>query len=89
MAKPYSVSLEKLIKDNGLEILYVPNDPSEIFISSRDVHCPGLMLAGHDRFFDPKRVQFLGLGEYGYLNSLTDAEKPRASSGFWRQSPAA
>ena len=64
-----------MIKDNALEILYVPSDPTMLFVSSRDVNRPGLMLAGHDKFFDPKRVQFLGLGEYGYLNSLTEEEK--------------
>ena len=88
MAKTYSVSLEKMIKDNGLEILYVPNDPSVIFISSRDVNRPGLMLAGHDRFFDPKRVQFLGLGEYGYLNSLTDAEKTESFQRLLEAKPS-
>lgn len=88
MAKTYSVSLEKMIKDNGLEILYVPNDPSVIFISSRDVNRPGLMLAGHDRFFDPKRVQFLGLGEYGYLNSLTDAEKTESFKRLLEAKPS-
>ncbi len=75
MPKTYSVSLAKMIKDNGLEILYVPNDPSVLYVSSRDANRPGLMLAGHDQFFDPKRVQFLGLGEYGYLNSLTPEGK--------------
>jgi HPr kinase/phosphorylase len=77
-----------MIKDNGLEILYVPNDPSVIFISSRDVNRPGLMLAGHDRFFDPKRVQFLGLGEYGYLNSLTDAEKTESFKRLLEAKPS-
>lgn len=87
MAKTYSVSIAKMIKDNGLEILYVPNDPSVLFISSRDVNRPGLMLAGHDRFFDPKRVQFLGLGEYGYLNSLTEEEKIESFSRLMEAKP--
>lgn len=75
MPKTYTVSIAKMIKDNALEILYVPSDPAMLFVASRDVNRPGLMLAGHDKFFDPKRVQFLGLGEYGYLNSLTEEEK--------------
>ena len=87
MAKTYSVSIAKMIKDNGLEILYVPNDPSVLFISSRDVNRPGLMLAGHDRFLDPKRVLFLGLGEYGYLNSLTEEEKIESFSRLMEAKP--
>ncbi len=87
MPKTYSVSLAKMIKDNGLEILYVPDDPEKLFVSSRDVNRPGLMLAGHDRFFDPKRVQFLGLGEYGYLNSLTDEEKTESFRRLMEANP--
>ncbi len=87
MPKTYSVSLAKMIKDNGLEILYVPNDPSVLYVSSRDVNRPGLMLAGHDQFFDPKRVQFLGLGEYGYLNSLSDEEKTESCRRLMQAKP--
>ena len=87
MPKTYSVTLAKMIKDNGLEILYVPTDPTALFVTSRDVNRPGLMLAGHDQFFDPKRVQFLGLGEYGYLNSLTDEEKAESFARLLKEKP--
>jgi HPr kinase/phosphorylase len=76
-----------MIRDNALEILYVPADPATLYVASRDVNRPGLMLAGHDRFFDPKRVQFLGLGEYGYLNSLTDEEKYESFDRFLGAKP--
>ena len=52
MPKTYSVSLAKMIKDNGLEILYVPDDPEKLFVSSRDVNRPGLFFAGYENFFD-------------------------------------
>ena len=87
MPKSYSVSLEKMIRDNALEILYTPTAPSALYVSSRDVNRPGLMLAGHDQFFDPKRVQFLGLGEYGYLNSLNEEEKTQSFRRLMEANP--
>lgn len=87
LPKTYSVTLAKMIKDNALEILSVPSDPSGLYVSSPEVNRPGLMLAGHDRFFDPKRVQFLGLGEYGFLNSLTDEERKDSLERFFSAKP--
>ena len=83
MAQTYSVSLTKVIKDNALEILATPKDPSQLLITSREVNRPGLMLCGHDGFFDPTRVQFLGKGEFGYINSLSPAERMESlETGF-------
>ena len=88
MAQTYSVSLSKLIKDNALEILATPKDPSQLLITSREVNRPGLMLCGQDRFFDPSRVQFLGKGEFGYINSLAPAERKDTLERFFSAKPA-
>ncbi len=88
MAQTYSVSLTKVIKDNKLEVLATPKDPSQLLITSREVNRPGLMLCGHDGFFDPQRVQFLGKGEFGYLNSLEAAERRNALERFFEARPA-
>ena len=42
----YSVSLAKILKDQQFETLFVPKDPSEIFITTPDVHRPGLTIPG-------------------------------------------
>lgn len=88
MAQIYSVSLTKVIKDNALEILATPKDPSQLLITSREVNRPGLMLCGQDRFFDPSRVQFLGKGEFGYINSLSPAERKESMERFFSAKPA-
>lgn len=88
MAQNYTVSLKKVIKDNSLEILATPKDPSQLHISSKDVNRPGLMLAGYDDFFDPKRVQFLGLSEFGYINSLDEKQRYRCLDHFFSTKPA-
>ena len=74
MATKYSVSLAKILKDNQFETLYIPKDPSDIFISSPDVHRPGLTIAGYDNFFDSARINFLGKAEVEYVNSFHDEE---------------
>ena len=88
MAQTYSVSLTKVIKDNALEILATPKDPSQLLITSREVNRPGLMLCGHDGFFDPSRAQFLGKGEFGYLDSLDAAERKESLERFFSARPA-
>lgn len=77
MATEYSVSLEKIIKDNGFETIYMPRAAGELYVASKDVHRPGLMLAGYDEYFNADRAQFLGLAETEYLKSLSadDREK--------------
>ena len=87
MPQTYSVTLKKIIKDNGLEILSTPKDPSQIYVISKDVNRPGLILSGPDRFFDPKRVQFLGLSEFGFLNDLTPEKRAESLERFLSTKP--
>ncbi len=75
MASKYSVSLDKLIKDFDFEVIYLPTDASELSVTSQDVNRPGLILAGRDDYFDPDRVQFLGLSEIEFLKTLSDAQQ--------------
>jgi len=45
MASKYSVTLAKLIHDNGLEVVFMPDKPQEeLLIRSQDVNRPGLCL---------------------------------------------
>ena len=87
MAQTYSVALQKLIRDNALELLYTPKDPSQIYVTSKDVNRPALILTGNDRFFDPKRVQFLGLSEFGYLNDLSPERRTASLDRFLATRP--
>ena len=88
MTQEHSVSLKKVIKDNSLEIIATPKDPSQIHIQSKDVNRPGLMLAGYDDFFDPKRIQFLGLSEFGFINSLSNDKRYSVLEHFFATHPA-
>ncbi len=71
----FSVSLEKIVKDLKLEVIYTPKNLRELFIVTADINRPGLLLAGYDEYFDPTRVQVIGNAEMGYLHTLDDKLK--------------
>ena len=73
------VDLQKIINDQKLEVLYTPEDPSGIMISSSDVNRPGLALAGFFDHFDPRRIQLLGNAECLYLSEMPEEQQDRIS----------
>lgn len=85
----YSVSLEKVIKDNKLETLYTPKSPADIYIASKDINRPGLILAGYEDYFEPERIQIVGLSEIGYLTGLPVLERQLVLERFFAKHPAA
>lgn len=74
MKSKYTVSLAKVVRDNSYEVVYSPKDVKDLYISSKEVNRPGLVLAGYMDYFEPARVQFLGLNELEFLRSLGEAE---------------
>ena len=89
MATNYSVALSKIIKDNSLEIVYLPSPAEEILISNPDVNRPGLIFAGYDNFFDNSRINFLGKTECEFINSVSPAVKRARVEHFMAKRPAA
>lgn len=75
MASNYSVSLAKILKEFSFEVLYMPADANELSVTSQDVNRPGLLLAGRDDYFDPARVQILGLSELEFLKTLSEEQQ--------------
>lgn len=89
MATQYSVSLGKLVKDNGYTVKYMPEGGEKRPVISKDVNRPGLILAGYEEFFDPNRIQIMGLSETSYLGSLSDGERRASIERLMRQDPPA
>ena len=89
MTEKYSVSLEKVVRDNGFEILYTPKEPADIYITCCDVNRPGLILAQDDNYFDPERIQFLGLSEYGFLKNQFPADRRKSIERLMERRPSA
>ena len=89
VATKYSVSLAKLIKDNGVEVIYTPKPVENITVISADVHRPGLLLTGYDDYFDRERIQILGLTEMAYLKDMNPDERTISIDRLLKQHPPA
>lgn len=88
MASEYSVTLEKIINEFGLETIYLPCDASEISITSQEVNRPGLILAGNDKYFDPARVQYLGFSEFEFVKSFSKEQQLECIERLFSRQPS-
>ena len=75
MANKFNVSLEKIIQNFNLEVIYMPKDASEILIDENDVTRPGLQLMGFYEYFNPERMQIIGKMEFAYLSTIDEATR--------------
>lgn len=75
-------SVKKIIKEFGLEVLV--DGIEDRVIDVADVNRPGLQLAGFYNYFDHKRVQVIGNGEWSYLNELNPVLRLRRSERFMK-----
>ena len=75
MATKYTIPLSQVIKEFGLEEVYIPDKAEKILISSREVSRPGLALSGFMEVFEPHRIQIVGKAEHKYLEGLSDDER--------------
>ena len=89
MAAKYSISLEKIVKTHSLGVVYTPKPLSEILVTSPDVYRPGLLLSGYNKYFDPDRIQFLGVAETEYLSSCKEEDRTRSIKRFLSKKPVA
>ena len=65
----YTIALTSIIKEFGLETIYLPENIDEILIEKREVNRPGLQLIGFFDHYDPGRIQIIGKVEYHYLQN--------------------
>ena len=77
-----------MIADQGFEIVYLPKEANQIYISSKEVNRPGLVFLGYDAYFDSKRVQFLGLNETQYLKDLPEDKRLDAMRELMMRRPS-
>lgn len=75
MSTNYSVKLSKLIDEFGLEVLRGAKGYQDRAIATEDVNRPGLQLTGFFDYFDPERLQVIGLVEVTYLSGLSSQER--------------
>ena len=83
----YKVSFDKLIKDNDLETMYMPDSPENLYITCTRVNRPGLPFAGFYDHYEPARLQIVGKVEYLYLQQRTDEEREKSLERFFSTKP--
>lgn len=82
MSQSYSVSLEKIIDNHNLDVVYLPKPASEILITTAEINRPGIVLTGYTDYFDPLRIQILGWTELGFMRNMSGEERDKAL-GYW------
>ena len=64
------ITLDKLIEDLNLEILYESEDMEKVKINGSEINRPGLQLAGYFDKFAYERLQIIGNVEWNYCNDI-------------------
>lgn len=89
MAVEFKISLDKIIKELSLDTVFMPQDPSNIYITSADIDRPGLELIGYLDFFDKSRIMVLGYTEYSYLGKFGAEQQHHVLSVIFKMGPPA
>ena len=89
MPQEFSVSLDRIIGEHELEVLYCPQDPANIHIYSCDVNRPGLQLGGFYEYFDNTRIQIIGKTEFTFLEQRNEEERRAAIDTLLSKRPPA
>ncbi len=84
----YKVKLESVIDEFQLETIYLPEN-AKIEIDRPEVNRPGLALAGFFGYFEPLRIQVIGMNEFAYLQSLNEEERAVRLDQFISKKPPA
>ncbi len=73
-----SVKLSAIVEEYNLKPVVTPDGCGDIEITVADVNRPSLQLAGFYEYFDPSRLQIIGMVEYTYLESLSSEDRYKA-----------
>jgi HPr kinase/phosphorylase len=65
----------------------MPENREDIYITTREVNRPGLLLSGFYGTFDQMRMQVVGGAEHHYLSSLDEAQKRKSIEAFFAAKP--
>ncbi len=73
--KEFSVTLEEIIREFDLEVIYGPEGFEHTPIRHDDINRPGLQLTGFFEDFDPDRIQIMGMVETLFVRSFESSER--------------
>ena len=89
MSQTFTVPLSSVMKELGLETIYMPENGENILISSKDVNRPGVEFTGFLDFYDNKRILVVGHTENAFLGRYYQEERERALEGLISRKPPA
>ncbi|MFT3952474.1 MAG: HPr(Ser) kinase/phosphatase [Oscillospiraceae bacterium] len=72
MAEIFTVSLQEIVDEFKLEVVYAPKETTQLHISDNDVNRPGLQLTGFYQYFNTERIQICGNMEFAYLATIDE-----------------
>ena len=72
MAEIFTVSIEEIVKQLDLELVFTHAPPDELKVSDNDCNRPGLQLMGFYEYFNAERIQICGNMEFAYLASVDE-----------------
>ncbi len=88
MESEYSISLDNIIREFQLEVVYLPGEAKDIQITNTEINRPGLALAGFFGNFEPSRIEIIGKAEHRYLEGQTAEARETKIRAFIDTKPA-
>ena len=82
-----TVLLSKIIKNFNLETIYAPENIESVELTRTEIHRPALPLTGFFDYFDPLRMQIIGLAEHVYLSKLEPSVRYERIRGLMSRKP--
>ncbi len=80
----YKVKLSVIVEENRLEFVHKSSHYDDTFVSTADVNRPALQLTGFYDYFDPERIQIIGIVETTYLKTLSSDARLAAFEEYMR-----
>lgn len=77
-----SVPVARFVEDMRLAVVNKGADFDSAPVGIRDVNRPGLQLMGYFDYFDPRRLQVIGMAETTMLKGKSSEERERAFAGL-------
>lgn len=85
MDQEYTVRLKTLADEHELVAVHISDDFETALIYTTDVNRPGLQLSGFYDYFDPRRLQIMGIVETTYLLTLTTQQRSERFENLFKR----
>lgn len=78
-----TVKLKRLVEHFGLKVLYAGKDYESAEIGIKDVNRPGLQFMGFFDYFDPRRLQIIGMAETKMLEGMEHVRRAESFAALF------